>query len=80
MKTRFSPRYFVSYLGTCSLHPVLKSFRQEITSFSFYLGQSFTDIDFFFKLSSAGREDHRSLHSLMETLDKFVIWKQGGCQ
>ena len=60
-------------LGTCSLHPVHISFRRGITSMSFDLDQFFTDIHFFFKLSSALREDYRSLHSLTDTLDKFVI-------
>ena len=37
-------------LGTFSLQPVHTAFRRGITSLSFDLGQSFTDIDFFFKL------------------------------
>ena len=41
---------------------------------SFNLGHFFTDIHFFFKLStSARREDQRSLQSLTDTFDKFVI-------
>ena len=40
---------------------------------SFDLNQFFTDIHFFFKLSSAWREDYKSLHSLTGTSDKFVI-------
>ena len=42
-------------LGTCSLHPVHTAFRRGITSMSCDLGQFFTDIHFFFKLSSARR-------------------------
>ena len=41
---------------------------------SFNLGHFFTDIHVFFKLStSARREDQRSLQSLTDTFDKFVI-------
>ena len=41
---------------------------------SFNLGHFFTDIHFFFKLSTrARREDQRSLQSLTDTFDKFVI-------
>ena len=40
---------------------------------SFNLGHFFTDIHFFFKLSSARREDQQSLQSLTDTFDKFVI-------
>ena len=47
------------------------SFRRGITSMPFDLDQFFTDIHFFFKLSSARREDY--LHSLTDTLDKFVV-------
>ena len=60
-------------LGTCSLHPVHTAFRRGIISMSYELDQFFTDIHFFFKLSSARREDYRSLHTLTDNLDKFVI-------
>ena len=60
-------------LGTCSLHPVHTAFRRGIASMSCDLDQFFTDNQFFFKLSSARREDYRSLHTLTNTLDKFVI-------
>ena len=41
---------------------------------SFNLCHFFTDIHFFFKLSTgARREDQRSLQSLTDTFDKFVI-------
>ena len=43
------------------------------TSMSFILGQFFTEIYFFFKLSSARQEDYWSLNCLTGTLGKFVI-------
>ena len=59
-------------VGTCSLHPVDSTFRRGMTNVSFDLDQFFTEIQFFFKLSSTRREDYRSLHSLTNTLYKFV--------
>ena len=38
----------------------------------FDLDQFFTNIYFFFKLSTARREDYQSFHSLKDTLDKFA--------
>ena len=60
-------------LGTCSLHPVHTAFRKGITSMSFDLDSFFIDLHFFFKLSSARREDYSNLHSLTDTMDKYAM-------
>ena len=44
-------------LDTYVLHPVQTAFCRGAASMSFNLGHFFTDIHFFFKLSSARRED-----------------------
>ena len=59
-------------LGTCSLHPVHTAFRKGIKSMSYDVDQLFTDLHFFFKLSSARREDYNSLHTLTDVLGKFA--------
>ena len=60
-------------LGTCSLHPVHTAFRKGITSMACDIDSLFIDLHFFFKLSSARREDYSNLHALTETMDKYAM-------
>ena len=59
-------------LGTCSLHPVHTAFRRGIQRLSFDLDQFFNDIHFFFKLSSARREDYASLISVTNVVVEYA--------
>ena len=57
-------------MGSCSLHTAHNSFRAGLLKSKLDLGQLCCDIHFFFKLSSARREDYKSL----EKVTKVTAW------
>ena len=72
-------------LGSCSMHPTHTAFRKGIKKLyhctvnshsqheqSFDLDDYFTDIHFFFKLSSARREDYAALESIMNVVAEYA--------
>ena len=59
-------------LGTCSLHPVHTAFRKGLGKFQFEFDDFFNDIHFFFKLSSARREDYVSLQTITNVAAEYA--------
>ena len=59
-------------LGTCSLHPVHTAFRKGISKLQFDFDEFFNDIHFFFKLSSARREDYASLQTVTNLTAEYA--------
>ena len=59
-------------LGTCNLHKVHTAFRKGIKKLSFDLDELFIDIHFFFKLSSARREDYANLVDVTNLVAEFA--------
>ena len=67
--------YETSFLnfGTCSLHPVHTAFRKGIKKLDFDVDEFFHDIHFFFKLSSARREDYPSLEETTKVAAPYAL-------
>ena len=60
-------------LGTCPLHTVHNSFKKGVAVIDFDFDEFAVDIHQFFKLSSARREDYRSMEEITEVLAKYAI-------
>ena len=59
-------------LGTCPLHPVHTAFMYGVKELSFDLDDFFNDVHFFFKRSSARREDYASLSSVANCVAEYA--------
>ena len=60
-------------IGTCSLHPAHTAFRKGLSCLSFDVDAMLHNLHFFFKLSSARREDYAKLENLTEIIAKFML-------
>ena len=60
-------------IGTCSFHPVHNSFCKGLKKLNFDFDEFFHDLHFFFKLSSAYREDYASLRELTNVFAKYAM-------
>ena len=60
-------------IGTCPLHNVHNAFEHGLKFFNFDVEQFIVDINSFFKLSSARREDFRDLEEVTELPAHFTI-------
>ena len=58
-------------LGTCSLHPAHTAFKRGLDALVFDSEQCFNDISFFFKLSSARRDDYKKIVALTKVTAEF---------
>ena len=65
---------FFLRLGSCSLHPTHTAFRKGIKKLHqcVDIDEFFTDIHFFFKLSSARREDYASLVNITDVVAEYA--------
>ena len=59
-------------LGTCSLHPVHSAFKTGLEKLNFPFATFFNDLHFFFKLSSARREDYKDISEVTGITAEFV--------
>ena len=59
-------------LGTCSLHPVSTGFKNGLKELDFPFDSFFHDLSFFFHLSSARREEFRSMENLNDIIAHFM--------
>ena len=59
-------------LGTCSLHPVHTAFKKGISELDFPFESFFHDLSFYFHLSSARREDYKSIEKITEVTAVYV--------
>ena len=59
-------------LGPCSLHPVHTAFKNGLHKLNFPFASSFNDVSFFFKLSSARREDYAGVSSVTGVVAEFA--------
>ncbi|XP_066933369.1 uncharacterized protein [Clytia hemisphaerica] len=59
-------------LGTCSLHPVHSAFRKGLSELDFPFDSFFHDLSFYFHLSSARREDYKSMEEITEVTAEYV--------
>ena len=60
-------------IGTCSLHPAHTAYRKGLECLSFDADGFFCDLHFFFKLSSARREDYRALQEVTDVIAHFML-------
>ena len=60
-------------IGTCSLHPAHTAYRKGLECLSFDADGFFCDLHFFFKLSSARREDYRALQEVTNAIAQFML-------
>ena len=67
--------YETSFLnfGSCFLHPVHTASRKGIKKLDFDVDEFFHDIHFFFKHSSAHREDYASLEETTEVAARYAL-------
>jgi len=59
-------------LGSCSLHPVHTAFKKGLEEMDFPFDSFFHDLSFSFHLSSARREDYKSMEVITEVIAVFV--------
>ena len=59
-------------LGACSPHPVHTAFKNGLQKLDFPYDSFFHDLSFFFHLSSARREDYKSLEQIMHVTAHYV--------
>ena len=59
-------------LGTCSLHLVRSAFKKGLEKLNFSFATLFNDLYFFFKLSSARREDYKDISEKTGITAEFV--------
>ena len=59
-------------IGTCSLHPVHTGFKNGLKELDFPFDSFFHDLSFFFHLSSARREDFRSIENVTDIIAHFM--------
>ena len=59
-------------LGTCSLHPVHTAFKKGLQELDFSFDTFFHDLSFYFHLSSARREDYKSIENVTEITSLYV--------
>ena len=60
-------------IGSCNLHKVHNAFRKGLSELNIDLDQFACNIYFFFKLSSALREDYRDLEKIIEVAAAYAI-------
>ena len=60
-------------LGSCSLHKVHTAYRKGIKELKFDLDQFFYDVHYFFKLSSARKEDCKHLESTTNLIAVYAM-------
>ena len=59
-------------LGSCSLHPVHTAFKKGLQEMDFPFDSFFHDLSFFFHLSSARRQDYKSMEKVTEVTAVYV--------
>lgn len=60
-------------IGTCSLHPAHTAFKKGMSCLSCDVDKVFHDLYFFFKLSSARREDYVQLEAVTNVIAHFML-------
>ena len=60
-------------MGTCSLHPVHTAFRKGVLKLEMNVDEFFHDIFFFFKHSSARREDYASVEEVTKVVARYAM-------
>ena len=60
-------------METCSLHPVHTTFRKGVLKLEMNVDEFFHDIFFFFKHSSACREDYASVEEVTEVVARYAM-------
>lgn len=75
LQEHLQSQYDTSFLslGTCSLHPVHTAFRNGMKALSFDIDGFLNDIHFFFKLSSARRQDYAELEVVTNVAAAYAM-------
>ena len=71
----FERKYSTKFLklGSCSLHHVHNTFRKALQKLDIDIDQFACDVHFFFKLSSARREDYAALEELTNVTAWYAL-------